>query len=316
MEKFSEFEQINEFPTNPEHLAVALAYRNRKMIADSVLPRVPVGRRTFTYWKYLLEEAFHLPDTKVGKFDKVGEHRWPSESASASVANHGLAEPVSNEDIGEAPEGVDPLAKATARLQDQLMLAREKRVVDLVFDANQYGSNNKDTLSGSDQFDDEDSNPLATLIGYLESLPWRPNRAVIPRPIWTVLRQHPLVVKAVNRNSGDSGVVALQDVANLLELDEILIGDAFANTAVKGQTPTLTRLWGNKILLFTLNSLADTSGGLSFGFTAQRGGPVVKTITQGERGLDGVQKQVVGERVQELIIAPATGFLISEVLSA
>ena len=34
------------FPIDPELTAIAIAYRNGRMIADEVLPRVPVGKQS------------------------------------------------------------------------------------------------------------------------------------------------------------------------------------------------------------------------------------------------------------------------------
>ncbi len=35
------------FPINPALMAIAIAYHNAQMIADEVLPRVPVGKQEF-----------------------------------------------------------------------------------------------------------------------------------------------------------------------------------------------------------------------------------------------------------------------------
>ena len=55
------------FPITPAMTAVAIAYRNPRLIADEVLPRVPVPLQEFKYLKYTLEDGFTIPDTKVGR---------------------------------------------------------------------------------------------------------------------------------------------------------------------------------------------------------------------------------------------------------
>lgn len=306
----------HDFPSNPQHLAIAMAFVNRAMIQDIVLPRVPVNRSTFDWWEYDLADGFTIPDTKVGKFDQVGEERFKATKRAGSCENHALAEPVSQDDITNAPEGVDPLSKATERQAARLMLAREKRVADIVFDASKYPTANKDTLAGSDQFSHVDSDPIRQLKEYLDSMIMRAKVMVVGRKEWSTISQHAKVVKAVNRNDGGSGVASRQGVADLLEIEQIVVGEPFVNTAAKGQTPTMSRVWGGKIALLYLDALADNTGGLTFGYTAQFEGKVVKTVKQEDRGLKGVLKQIVGESVEEIVAASSCGFLISDVLAS
>ena len=55
------------FPVDPELTQIAMAYRNKSMIADSVLPIVPVGKQSFKYSVYAKEERFTVPETLVGR---------------------------------------------------------------------------------------------------------------------------------------------------------------------------------------------------------------------------------------------------------
>jgi len=307
---------VNEFPTNPQHLAIAMAYKNRRLIADDALPVVPVNSREFKYWEYDLADGFTIPDTLVGKFDKADEMRFKATEKPNMVENHALSETVSNEDAEDSPAGIDPLSKATERVTDLVLLGREKRVADLLFGAANYASSNKTTLSGTAQFSDVvNSDPIKQLTDFLDTMVIRANKMVIGRIPWTWLARHPKVVKAANGNSGDSGIATRQRVAELLELDDILVGESFLNTAAKGQTPSMARVWGNFLLLGYYNKLADNNGGLTLGYTAKWKGWQVKTIAEEDRGLHGTQKQLVGESVKPVLASPTCGFLISSVVA-
>lgn len=61
------------FPVQPYLTAIAIAYRNPVLIADEVLPRVPVGVQDFKYLKHNLADGFTIPDTKVGRRGKPNE---------------------------------------------------------------------------------------------------------------------------------------------------------------------------------------------------------------------------------------------------
>ncbi|MGS4785904.1 phage capsid protein, partial [Klebsiella pneumoniae] len=73
----------------------------------------------------------------------------------------------------------------------------------------------------------------------------RPNVAVLGRSTATALRQNPSVVKAYNGTLGEDGLVPLDFLRGLLELDEIVVGSAFVNIARPGQKPVLVRAWAN-----------------------------------------------------------------------
>ncbi len=82
------------FPIDAELTAIAIAYRNGRMIADDVLPRVPVGKQEFKYWKYDLADGFTVPNTLVGRKSRPNEVEFDATDATDSTEDHGLDAPV------------------------------------------------------------------------------------------------------------------------------------------------------------------------------------------------------------------------------
>ncbi|MDF7667925.1 hypothetical protein PT273_08740 [Orbaceae bacterium ESL0727] len=93
-------------------------------------------------------------------------------------------------------------------------------------------------------------------------------------------------------------------------------GDAFLNSAKPGKSPTLLRAWGNKASFTVRNKLANTKGGVTFGFTAQFKDRVSGSIADPNIGLRGGQRVRVGESVKELVIAKDAGYLFENVIPA
>ena len=99
---------VAPFPINaPLIAAVVIAYANRQMIADAVMPRVPVGKAEFKYLVQNMADQFTVPDTRwaarrPNQVESVGD------MPTASVADYGPDEIVPVEDVRNAPEGVDP----------------------------------------------------------------------------------------------------------------------------------------------------------------------------------------------------------------
>jgi len=141
----------------------------------------------------------------------------------------------------------------------------------------------------------------------------RPNTMVIGRPAWSVLSRHPEIVSACLRNAGESGIARRQDVADLFELDEILVGEAFVNTARKGQAANLARCWGKHIALTYRNRQAAPQRDVTFGMTVPFGQPVAGAWDTKEIGLRGGTKVRAGESTAEVITCPDAAYFLQNV---
>ncbi|MDF5847721.1 hypothetical protein P4124_07620 [Pseudomonas aeruginosa] len=124
------------FPIDPELTAIAIAYRNGRMIADEVLPRVPVGKQEFKFWKYDLAQGFTVPETLVGRKSKPNEVEFSATDETSSTEDHGLDAPVPQADIDNAPTNYNPLGHATEQTTNLILLDREARTSKLVFNPN------------------------------------------------------------------------------------------------------------------------------------------------------------------------------------
>lgn len=306
------------FPVQPELTAVAISYRNKRLIADEVLPRVPVGSPDFKYLKHTMEEGFTLPDTKVGRRSAPGEVEFTATETSASCQDYALDDPVPNSDIEAAANipNYDPLMKAVEQTTNLILLDREVRAANLVFNVGNYASANKATLSGTSQWSDfTNSDPISAILNAMDSMVMRPNIMTIGQAVFTKLRTHPKVAKAVLGNSGDVAVVSREQLAALLELEAIFVGEGFVNTAKKGQAASMARVWGKHCALIYRDSLADANSGTSFGFTAQWGGRLAGSEYDSKIGMRGGQRVRVGESVKELITANDLGYLFTNAVA-
>ena len=302
------------FPIDPALMAIAIAFKNQRMIADEVLPRSVVGKQEFKYLEHTMAEGFTIPDTKVGRKSQPNQVEFSATEKTGATEDYGLDDPIPQVDIDNAPPNYNPLGRATEGIMNLVELDREVRVAGTVFNAATYGTNNKVTLSGTDQFSDfTNSDPLGVLTGALDSMIMRANIMTIGRPAFSVLARHPQIVKAVHGNSGDSGIARRRDIADLLELEDILVGEAWVNTARKGQAMTLSRTWGKHIALTYRDKTADTRNGVTFGVTAQFGSRISGSIPDKDIGLRGGQRVRAGESVKEVICAADLGYFIQDV---
>jgi hypothetical protein len=305
------------FVVQPRLTAITLAYRNQAFIADSVLRRVPVESSSFKWTQYNLADGFTIPDTRVGRKSQVNRIDWSGTEQTSSTSDYGLEDAIPYSDVNnaraaQAAQGVmpvDPEARSTELLTDLVALDREKRVADLVFALNTYPAANRTTLAGAAQWSDASSDPVAAILDALDSCVIRPNVAIFGQATWSKLRRHPKVTAAIYPGGGNAGTagspVARQAIADLFELEEVLIGQSWYNSAKPGQTATLTRLWGkHAAFIYRAPQIISPQGTVTFGFTAEFGQRVSGTIENDPSiGLRGGTVVRVGESVKEVIAA-------------
>ncbi len=303
------------FPVVAALVAIAITYRNNRLIADDVMPRVPVGKQEFRYKKFRKSEAFTVPDTLVGRRGVPSRVSFGYDEATGSTQDYGLEDAIPQSDIDNAPDGFSPVDHATESLMDLVLLDREVRVATTVTSAASYAPGNVIALTGAQQFSNPLADPVPLITEALDGVIMRPNVGVLGRAAFSALSQHPRVVKAANRNSGDSGKATREAIAELLELEALYVGEGFVNIAKPGQEPVIQRVWGNTMSLLYRDMLARPDGmRATWGFTAQWGTRIAGQWEDKNVGLRGGQIVRVGESVREVVSAPDLGVLLQNVV--
>jgi hypothetical protein len=309
------------FPVNPRLTAIALAYTNPLLIADLVLPRV-AAHDSFFYMKHNKDEAFTIPDTKIGRKGEATVVEFGATRVDDSTQDYGLKDIVPIGDMRKA-EGtnIDPLGNASSKTTSLVQLDRERRAAALVFDAAQYATANKATLSGTSQWSDyANSNPLSAMLDAMDTMIMRPTAMTIGQAAWTKLRQHPRIVEAVKATGAGlnaQGMITRQQLADLLELQAVYVGQSFLNTAKKGVAASYARVWGKHCALIHQQPVNDTGDGTTtFGFTAESGGGLrVRDWFDEKIGADGAQVVQVVDTVKEVIVANDLGYLFTNAVA-
>ena len=302
----------NVFVERAEYTALAINYRNKSLIADEVMPRVPVGSEKFKWLSFPKEDRFTIPDTKMGRTSYANQVEFGGSEVEDLTKDYGLEHPVPNKDIAQFSDSYDPLGRATELTSELLALSRENRVAGIVFGAGTYGAANKATLSGTSQWSDyTNSDPVDAMLESIDGLLVRPNKLVLGRAVWTKLRKHPKVITKVLGASNTSGLVTLQQFAEALELEQVLIGSSFLNSAKKGQTGTFAEVWGKHAAFIYQNRASD----MTFGFTAQFGDRKMETFEDGRAGRDGTTIVRVVESVKEVTPATDLGYFFQNAVA-
>jgi hypothetical protein len=316
------------FPVDPVLTGIAIGYRNRSqdMIADRVLPRIQVAGEEFKWLKYPLAEGFSYPETKVGRTGQPNTVQFEAKVETSSTDDYGLDTPIPISDINTAKaqrdkglSDYDPEKHHVESLTNLLELDRETRVARLLQDPNTYAPERRVALSGSSCLNDyENSRPLDVLKDLVNdrTLIFRPNKLIMGRMVWGPLSSHPHLVNAIRGNLTNKGIITREELARLLEVDEILVGESMVNYAKKGQAPELRRVWGNSIQAIHIDPLArGDDGRITFGFTGQFGTRIAGRMEDPDIGLRGGVRVRSGEQVKEVICARDVGAILLNAVS-
>jgi hypothetical protein len=304
---------VAPFSTNPFYTNIAIAYRNKNYIAEQVLVGTPVPQEEFKYIIHTQAESYTVPSTIVGRKGRVNEVSFTGTEQPGVTFDYGLEDTIPLKDIDNAKSipNYDPMGKSTILLAELIDLDKEIRVASMVNNVANHTYNT--TLSGTSQWSDyANSNPVSAILSALDVPLLRPNIMTIGQAAWTVLRQHPKVLSAVKSTGGDisAGTVARQQMAELLELDDILVGAPFVNSAKPGQSPVFARVWGKHAAFMYKNQMADLNGGImTWGFMPRYGQRVTYTKFDDQIGLRGGQRIRVGESCTEVVSAKDVSYL-------
>lgn len=308
------------FPQDTQLTAIAIAVQNRELIADLVLPRTsPLAKSKFSYQYYPPEQMFAVPQTGVGRRGRVNEVDFSGEAIEASTDDYGLEYGLPYTDVRDAPDNTDLAALTTEWLTGLVLLDREVRTSQLVLNPDTY-KGNSEVLSPADRFDNPDSDPLGLLLDVLDRPIMRPNVLVMGQSEWRGLRTNASIVKAVHGTLGDKGAASKEQIMELLEVRDIIVGRSLVNIAAPGKSTQMKPCWqGGVALLYQDPTAARIAGqveggNVTFGFTAQTGTRLAGQWDDRTIGLRGGTRVRVGETIKEVVCAPSLGFLLQDVI--
>mgnify|MGYP006283507545 CR=1 FL=1 len=240
---------------NQVHIDAALTnlsvgYRNPSFIADALAPVVPVRKQSDKYFVYdSAREAFRASNDRRAPGAEANEINFAISSDNYFCEDHALSSAIPDEERDNADPVIQPGIDRTEFLRSKIDLNKEIELSALLTDASVVTQNT--TLSGTDQWSDPDSDPIAevesrkaTIMSAVQTLP---NTLVLPYPVYAAVRVHQKVIDRLPHGSG--GAVDDQVLARLFDVDRVLIARAFQNTAAPGQAASMSYVWGKDALL-------------------------------------------------------------------
>jgi hypothetical protein len=231
---------------------VAINYRPAGMIADMVMPVVPVQKQSDHYAIFSradilrIEDTARAPDTEANKITR-------SVSSDTYYAdNYALKYPVTIEDKANAdPIFIQQLLNGRVEfLMDKLMLDWENRVASLVTNTSNVGSSAA-VASGWTDYDNSD--PLGDIWTAIDNIHdstgLKPNKIIFGDQAWRNARRNTAIRNLIYGNNNGGGYVNTTQLGQLLEIPNVLVGGAYKNSANEAQAESLASVWGDNVLI-------------------------------------------------------------------
>ncbi len=309
---------LSPHPIDTALTAIAFGYKNKNYIADMVAPRVMVPSQRFSFMQFKDESFYQMPESRVGRRSTPEELNLESIETPDFCEDHGFdgGVPLADEMNAAAYKSVsggriyNPMDAQVMQLSEALAIVREKRVADIANNPVSYDPALQILIPNGQKFNEAGGDPISVITESADMPLLPPNQMIFSRPVWTKFRKLPQIVEAIKGTGADQGLVTRQQVAELFEMEEVLVGDTRGNISRPGQPANLSRLWGNNIILAHKSAVMNATDAPTFMATFEWGMRSVTSWFEKNMGVRGGTKCRVYESVRERVVASQGGFLI------
>lgn len=250
-----------QFYRSPLLTNLAQRYRNTKMIASELFPIVPVPKDNFGYLQFDQDIAFRVQDDRMAPGASANQLDIKATQVFTQITDKALKAYIDQKEKKQNPELQIQMLKTVA-LKDSLLLAQENRAATLLRATTTYPSGNSTTLSGTAQWDNAAGDPKSLVLAARDSLLIPSDAELVMwmgKQVYTQLQQNAKVILTVQNALGS---VDTRDIlARYLQVDRILVGEAFSTTNNLGQTLATQRVWGKDAGLLVVNKNAPAGIG-------------------------------------------------------
>ncbi|HLY95195.1 MAG TPA: hypothetical protein VKP14_10135 [Gaiellaceae bacterium] len=225
---------------------VAVNYKNRTFIAERVLTPLSVPKLECQYLEWDRAAHFKLAQTRTTPNAAPGQLELKATKKSFTLGTHALSDYTDEQERALAGPGIALEAYKTEALTAAMRLRLEHDVASALRDPTQMPLNT--TVVGNDQWDDYvHSDPASQILEQADRMLIKPNVFIGGRRVITALRRHPKILDVTKYT--ERGKVSMEALADYLEVDEILTGEAFVDTAALGQPESKDYVWGLDAIL-------------------------------------------------------------------
>lgn len=241
---------------------VSIGYFPQGFISESVLPALPVDQSSGLLGKYNPAEHLRVVHTRAGG---RGEARRVEPikrdvTTTYAIETHALEAVLTPDDYRNVEEPFQAEQDEVIGLTDSIWLEKEVTLSASLLSTGTMTQNT--TLTGTSQFNDfVNSDPLTVFLTAQKAVRAGcgvpPDTAIMDWGVAQTLRFHPQLSDRLGIKY--NAITALTDaqLAMAMGVRKVIIADPSYNTAVEGQTDSISAIWGKGIILAVLPDAAQ-----------------------------------------------------------
>lgn len=301
---------------DPLLTGVSIGYENSAYIADQLLPTLPVSKQSDKH--FIFDKGrFRVEDNKRGAGSSSKEVTLNLTTGLPYFCeDHALKEFVTDDEVDNAVAGMDPMVDATENVSELHLVAKEVEAATMLTDTAVLTQNT--TLSGTSQWSDyANSDPIGVIKTAKQTIHAAihvdPNVLVLGKQVFDKLSDHPAFLERVKYSQ--LGVMTPDLMARIFGVDRVIIAAAGKNTAVEGQTDSMSYIWGRNAILAYINPRLGKKT-ITLGLTYQwKTRKVERLRGSNEEDRKGTYVRVGDHYYDQNLVSVSAGYLIKNAVA-
>lgn len=294
---------------------MSVAYANDMFIGDRLMPVLPVNKLSNLFAKYSKRDILGYPDDEMGEGSEAAEVSQSKSTGTYLVKPKGFKTKVLVKTLDNQDEPYDEMVDANDQVAEGLSFKREKRIAGILSTAANYNGNTS-ALGASARWDVGTGTPIKTIIDAKANTWMGRGRSKLvgfcSQTVYNALRVNASILETLKYTRG--GIAKYEELCNLFELDELLVGASRQDTANSGQAESISRIWPD---VFGIVRVAENPSlrNAVFGYTPRFKNEII-TKTWYDPKTDSRGAYWIQQTTDEdhIIVAPETGFLLTTVI--
>ncbi|GEA12687.1 hypothetical protein [Alteromonas sp. KUL49] len=293
---------------------IALGFAVPGLVGHELFPHVNVDAASGKIIQFD-KSAFRLINTRRAPGTQTKRVTVGFEAGNYSLTNNGLDAVIPKEWLDDEKQvpGINLRRQSVETVMQIELNHLEFEQSSLARNADNYSINNKETLSGADQWSDyESSNPIKDVKDKKEAIRSKtgryPNKMVIPALVHNALCEHPVMLAKLSDSK--MKILTVEDYQRIFDIKKVVI----AGSVVVDDSDNFEDLWGVDVILAVVPETITTRAMPSFGYTYRRTGHPSVEKTWFDKSVKSWISGVEYERAP-LLTGIESGFLLKNVVA-
>jgi hypothetical protein len=242
-----------------------LAADRAGFIGRKVLRVMNVALQAGPFGRIKLKDLLQSRDTKRAPGSGYSRGKWKFTTDSYACDEHGVEEPVDDREARMYASYFDAEAVASMRAFDGVLREQEKRIADLIFNAETWTGASLTTAVPDEWDDPENASPVDDVDAACEKV-WAasgqwPNALIINRHVFRNLRKTEQIIDRITSLGAGSPAKAADVtpamIGQCFDLPLVFVAGGATNSANEGQDASIGKIWSDEYAMVCRVAMTD-----------------------------------------------------------